>query len=70
MAIATKVSTAERILAIDVGKYKSVACLYQASSGELQFGSFDTTRDELTNRFAVQQPNMVVIEACALSGCP
>jgi transposase len=68
MAIATKVSTTDRILAIDLGKYKSVACRYYPGSGEVEFTSFDTTRDELTKRLSVQRPSVVAIEACALSG--
>jgi len=35
MAIPTTISTAGRILAIDLGKYKSVECRYEASSGEI-----------------------------------
>jgi transposase len=68
MAIVTKVATAERILAVDLGKYKSVACLYQACSGEVEFMSFDTTREELTQRLTEHRPGVAVIEACALSG--
>lgn len=68
MATATKVATAERILAVDLGKYKSVACLYQASSGEVEFVTFDTTRQELTQRLTKFRPDVVVFEACALSG--
>jgi transposase len=68
MAITTKVSTAERILAIDLGKYQSVACLYRASGGEVEFTSLDTTREELTKRVTAWRPRVVVIEACALSG--
>ena len=48
MAISTTVSTAKRILAIDLGKYKSVECRYDASSGEVAFASFETTRKECT----------------------
>mgnify|MGYP001432551580 FL=1 len=42
------VSTTERILAIDLDKYKSVECRYDASSGEIPFESFATTREECT----------------------
>jgi transposase len=68
MAISTTVSTAERILAIDLGKYKSVECRYDASSGEVAFASFDTTRSELVKRLTRHRPDVAVIEACALSG--
>jgi hypothetical protein len=68
MAIPTTVSTAERILAIDLGKYKSVECRYDAASGEVAFAAFDTTRGELIKRLARHRPDVAVIEACALSG--
>jgi len=68
MMSTTKAAITERILAIDLGKYKSVACLYHSCSGEVQFSSFDTTREQLTQRFNKHQPDVVVIEACALSG--
>jgi hypothetical protein len=35
------------ILAIDLGKYKSVACILDPTSGEFRFTSFETTRAEL-----------------------
>jgi hypothetical protein len=31
-------------LAIDLGKYKSVACLHDPDSGEFRFTPFDTSR--------------------------
>lgn len=68
MAITTKAPTAERILAVDLGKYKSVACVYQPPGGEVEFLSFATSRPELTQRLAKHRPDVVVIEACALSG--
>jgi transposase len=68
MAVATTVATAERILAVDLGKYKSVGCLYQPGGGEVEFLAFETTREELTRRLKEHRPGVVVIEACALSG--
>ena len=58
------------ILAIDLGKYKSVACLYPAASGQAEvcFRSFDTSRDELADLLEQVKPAVLVIEACALSG--
>ena len=38
-------TTAEAILAIDLGKYKSVACLYGAAD-DVRFLSIPTSRDE------------------------
>ena len=41
------------ILAIDLGKYKSVACLHDPDSGEFRFTTFDTSRAELgTNQLS------------------
>ena len=58
----------ERILAIDLGKYKSVACDYHAASGEVAFTTLDTGRDELSRLLTRSQPDVVVIEACVLTG--
>src|SRR5262245_24459988 len=60
--------TAERILAIDLGKYKSVVCDYDNNSGEVVFTTIETTRIELHKQLSKRQPDVVVIEACALSG--
>jgi transposase len=68
MTATTFAATAGRILAIDLGKYKSVACDYDPATAEVAFASFDTTRDELRRRLAGGRPAVVVIEACALSG--
>jgi len=68
MTTATTVPTAQRILAIDLGKYKSVACNYHADTGEVAFATLDTSRAELPKLFTRRRPDVVVIEACALSG--
>src|SRR5262245_14340881 len=64
----TATTTAAPILAIDLGKYKSVACDYDSATAEAAFATFDTSRDELRRRLARARPAVVVIEACALSG--
>ena len=56
------------ILAIDLGKYKSVACLYHPATAEAEFRTLDTSRSELTRLIARARPAVVVIEACTLSG--
>jgi transposase len=56
------------ILAIDLGKYKSVACLHDEATGECRFMSFETTRSELQRLLAKEQPAVVIIEACLLAG--
>src|SRR4051812_45235650 len=68
MTIPTKAATAERILAIDLGKYKSVASDYRAATGEIAFTTLDTSRGELHLLLGKRRPGVVVIEACALWG--
>ena len=68
MTATTLAATAGRIFAIDLGKYKSVACNYDPATAEVAFATFDTTGDELKRRLARARPAVVVIEACAVSG--
>src|SRR4051794_8939408 len=58
------------ILAIDLGKYKSVACIYPTAGrqAEIRYESFDTSPDELADLLDRVRPAVLVIEACALSG--
>jgi transposase len=56
------------ILAIDLGKYKSVACAYDRATGEPRFDTFTTSRHQLRQLFEQHRPVVVVIEACALAG--
>jgi transposase len=55
------------ILAIDLGKYKSVACIYRSAQDQ-QFTTITTTKSELTRLVARHQANIVLIEACLLCG--
>jgi transposase len=55
------------ILALDLGKYKSLACVY-GTAEEGRFLSIPTTRQELTRLLAQQRPAVVLIEACLLAG--
>jgi len=65
--ITTTASNNSSILAIDLGKYKSVACLLDCN-GEFRFTTFDTTRDEVRKLVGQHQPGVVIIEACLLAG--
>ena len=56
------------ILAIDLGKFKSVVCILDDASGEYRFSTFDTSRSELHKLLAKEQPGVVLIEACLLAG--
>jgi transposase len=65
--ISTTAST-NIILAIDLGKYKSVACVHDQATGEICFTTFETTRAELRRLIDKHQPAVVIIEACLLAG--
>jgi transposase len=56
------------ILAVDLGKYKCVACLHDPDSGEVRFTTFETTRSELHKLVVKERPAVVIIEACLLAG--
>ena len=60
--------TTTTILALDLGKYKSVACAYEPRGGEARFHTLTTTRAELARLIDRHRPAVVVIEACALAG--
>jgi transposase len=66
--ISTTASTNASILAIDLGKYKSVVCVHDPDTGEFRFTTFDTTRAELRKLIGKEEPAVVVIEACLLAG--
>jgi transposase len=69
MKTTTKTTTATRtILALDLGKYKSVACLYTGDPATATFLTLTTDRDRLRKLFAKHRPAAVVIEACLLAG--
>lgn len=68
MSTITTTASNATILAIDLGKYKCVACILEQISGEFRFVTFDTSRAELQKLIAKQQPGVVIIEACLLAG--
>jgi len=51
-----------KILGIDLGKYKSVACLFDTEANSTLFFTFYTRPDEF------KKPDLVVIKACAVTG--
>jgi transposase len=61
-------ATAGTILALDLGKYKSVACLYQRPTAQGSFQPLDTSYANLHCLFEQHRPGLVVFEACALAG--
>ena len=56
------------ILALDLGKYKSVACAYQPDTTAARFDTRTTSRAELLRLLERYRPAVVLIEACALAG--
>jgi transposase len=61
-------TAAAPILALDLGKYKSVACVSRGDPNTARFESLTTDREHLRKLFAKHRPGLIVIEACALSG--
>jgi transposase len=60
--------TGTTILAIDLGKYKCVACVYDRASAAAEFRTVATSRAELERLIRAAGPAVVVIEACSLAG--
>lgn len=57
-----------RILALDLGKYKSVACDYETESGRHRFTTIVTNPKVVHDLIVDREPNLVVIEICSISG--
>lgn len=58
----------QRILAIDLGKNKSVSCDYDPATGQHTFGTLATTPAEVHDLLAKHSGHLVVIEICPLAG--
>jgi transposase len=56
------------ILAIDLGKYKCVACVYDRATAAADFRTIDTSVAEVERLIRRTRPAAVVIETCALAG--
>src|SRR5262245_62900977 len=67
MTTLARATAAETILAIDLGKYKSVACVVRPA-GEVRFVTVSTSRAVLTGLIERHGPTVVLIEACLLAG--
>ena len=61
-------ATAGPILAIDLGKYKCVACVYDRLTTAAEFRSIDTSIADVERLARRARPAVAVIEACALAG--
>src|SRR5256885_15201 len=57
-----------KILALDLGKYKTVGCAYQGENGEHRFRTISTTPAALQQLVKEVKPDRVVIEVCNIAG--
>jgi transposase len=57
-----------KILSLDLGKYKTVGCAYEAESGAHRFKSGFTTPAALEKMVQEVKPDRVVIEVCSIAG--
>ncbi|MBB3210726.1 hypothetical protein FHS27_006574, partial [Rhodopirellula rubra] len=57
-----------KILALDLGKFNSAACLFDSQTRKTQFLTTPTTRDCFNTLFESQRADLVVMEACGPSG--
>ena len=57
-----------KILALDLGKYKTVGCDYERDSGEHRFKASITTPAALQQLVKEVKPDRVVIEVCNIAG--
>jgi transposase len=57
-----------KILALDLGKYKTVGCAYESASGKHRFQTSLTTPTGLAQLVRAVNPDRVVIEVCNIAG--
>jgi transposase len=57
-----------RILALDLGKFKTVACEYESETGRHRFATVLTTPKALHDLIVEREPDRVVIEICSIAG--
>ena len=57
-----------KILALDLGKYKTVGCEYESESGAHRFKRSFTTPAALRKMVQAVKPDRVVIEVCSIAG--
>jgi transposase len=67
MTTTSTTAAADTILALDLGKYKTVACLYRTAT-DLRFTTVPTSRADFTRLLQRHQPTVVLLEACLLAG--
>src|SRR5262245_12913561 len=68
MSVTAKESSTKTILAIDLGKFKSVACRYDPARGEHAFETIPTTPSAVHDLLVASTPSVLVMEACSVCG--
>jgi len=56
------------LLAMDLGKYKTVFCNYNVADGEHTFGAVKTTPQNIHDLIVDKEPDRVVLEVCSIAG--
>jgi len=56
------------ILAMDLGKSKTVFCEYNSNNGEYEFGKVKTVPQQIHDLIVERSPNGVVFEICTIAG--
>ena len=57
-----------KILALDLGKFNSVACMYASPSDQHEFRQIRTTAREIHDLVVAVEPDLVVFEVCNFAG--
>lgn len=57
-----------KILALDLGKFNSVACIYASPSDQHQFKQIGTTAGEIHDLVVEAEADLVVFEVCSFAG--
>jgi len=57
-----------KIMALDLGKCKTVFCDYDSINGEHAFGTVKTTPQQIHDLLVEKEPDRVVMEVCSIAG--
>jgi len=68
MSVTAKESSTGTILAIDLGKFKSVGCLYDPATNQHTFQTIATTPATVHDLLVATSPALLVMEACNVCG--
>lgn len=58
----------KKILAIDLGKFKSEACVFVQDTGEIRFQRIASSKNYIERLLERERPDVVVFEACTMAG--